>query len=145
MDPNETLSAPYVTVTISTGGAAFRQEDRTLDRAEVARLLRQAADRIAQDEGRLLDYNGNTAGGWIVAGEEEVPWYIADQQGATFAFREEADRDRYAAAEAAGGAVDLTVGTFLAHPLAEPYDVATLACSRGFTETARLTDPEEEA
>ena len=58
-----------VTVTLATGGEAFRTEDGTLDRSEVARLLRLAADRIAQDEGVLLDANGNTAGGWTVRGE----------------------------------------------------------------------------
>ena len=51
-------------VALNTSGAAFRTEDEELETAEVARLLRQAADRVEQGEtaGSLIDYNGNNVG-----------------------------------------------------------------------------------
>ena len=62
-----------VIVSIRTEGAAFRgdrfdTEDDSLNRDEVARLLREAADKIegGSDHGALVDYNGNGTGGFSV-------------------------------------------------------------------------------
>jgi hypothetical protein len=63
------MSDRTVTVTIRTEGAAFRgdrhdETDDTLNREEVANLLRVAAERIeaGSNGGILTDYNGNSVG-----------------------------------------------------------------------------------
>lgn len=67
------MSDRNVTVTIRTENAAFRgdrhdETDDSLNREEVARLLRAAADKImgGSDHGALVDYNGNGVGGFTV-------------------------------------------------------------------------------
>lgn len=57
-----------VSVKIATDNAAFRLEDGTLDRFEVARVMREAADKVeaGYSTGRLMDANGNDVGGFLV-------------------------------------------------------------------------------
>ena len=58
-----------VTITITTGNAAFEDGDGY---AEVARILADRAARIERDgsveDGKLMDYNGNTVGQIKVTG-----------------------------------------------------------------------------
>lgn len=55
---------------IDSDNAAFEEDSGAV---EVARLVRQIADRIDQGEreGKLLDLNGNTVGEFLVTEEEE--------------------------------------------------------------------------
>lgn len=57
---------------IVTGGAAFHSEEKEMDNyernAEVARILRDVADRIESGEeyGTCMDINGNAVGDWKI-------------------------------------------------------------------------------
>ena len=63
------------TLTIDCAGDAF-----TPPADEIARLLRFAADRVeaGHTEGRLVDVNGNTAGGFDLYDENAEPVEDAD-------------------------------------------------------------------
>lgn len=71
------MSDRTVTVTIRTEGAAFRgdrtdETDDSLNRDEVARLIREAAVWIEQGATArpLVDYNGNAVGSFTVTEDQ---------------------------------------------------------------------------
>lgn len=62
-----------VTVTLDTESAAFRmEEDESLNRIEVAALLKRAAHEIdmGRDSGSLRDHNGVAVGSFTVIEKE---------------------------------------------------------------------------
>lgn len=57
-----------VKIEIRTGGAAFRNEDETLDTTEIVRILRSAAQKIENglEKGVFMDINGNSVGNFDI-------------------------------------------------------------------------------
>ena len=57
-----------VKIEFTTGNAAFRTEDERLDEYEVARILKDIAEKIESGatSGSVIDYNGNKIGTWSI-------------------------------------------------------------------------------
>lgn len=57
-----------VKIEFTTGNAAFRTEDERLDEYEVARILKDIAEKIESGAtyGAIIDYNGNKVGSWSI-------------------------------------------------------------------------------